>query len=347
MTIEIKHMGGKVLEVKEETRNGVQVAIIKGYLATWDIDRGGDRFVRGAFLKSLAKHREDNRQIRLKDQHYRLIGGFPIDLAFEDDTGLYVVGEINLEVQQGREVYLLAKQGVLSDLSIGYSVGDFTLDNNIRSIHEATIWEGSIVDEPMNPKAKITEVKAIVPYQDLPVADQDHPWDPEGADRRVRAMTESDGEPSSTYRKGFIYYDREEDDQFESYKLQIADVIDDKLTMVPRALIDAVTTFKKSVPESEHEGVTSHINMYYKKMDLPSPFDGAAKHYTKKDIEGMTVRQVEKALLSDDTFSKAAAKCLASSFKVLDVEPPGNDTQSLKALLSGIKSLQESMKDRE
>jgi len=166
--IEIKQLGGKVVEVKEEQRNGVPVGIIEGYISTWDLDRGDffgmrDQFVKGAFAKSLSEFRLSNRQVRFKDQHRRTVGGFPINTVKEDDTGLFGVGEINLEVQQGKEAYLLAKQGVLSDFSVGFSadVWEFDEDKDIRTIKEATLWEGSIVDEPMNPFANITAVKSF------------------------------------------------------------------------------------------------------------------------------------------------------------------------------------------
>jgi HK97 family phage prohead protease len=162
--MEQKFLGGSVLEVKTEERNGVQVGIVEGYIATWDIDRGDwmgikDQFVKGAFLESLMEHVMKKRQIRLKDHHGRTIGGFPMEFVKEDERGLFGVGEINLEVQQGREAYALAKQGVLVDFSIGFSVVDFEMDADLRSITKAIIWEGSIVDEPMNDKANITQVK--------------------------------------------------------------------------------------------------------------------------------------------------------------------------------------------
>jgi hypothetical protein len=167
--MEIKTLchGGIVTETKEVERNGVKVGIIEGYIATWDVDRGGwdgikDRFVRGAFTKSLDRHRKTGRQIRLKSQHGVTIGGFPIENVKEDDVGLFGIGEVNLEKQQGREDFSLAKQKVLVDFSIGWSLGDgSSVKDGVRSIPEAEIWEGSIVDEPMNPKANITAVKAI------------------------------------------------------------------------------------------------------------------------------------------------------------------------------------------
>ena len=161
---ETKILGGNIVETKQEDRDGVPVGIIKGYLSTWDVDRGGwggikDQFVPGAFLKSIAEHATSGRKIRLKDHHGRTVGGFPITEVKEDTIGLYVVGEVNLEVQQGKELHSLARQGVLVDFSIGFQAMEDSIENGLRTITEAKIWEGSVVDEPMNPKAVVTEVK--------------------------------------------------------------------------------------------------------------------------------------------------------------------------------------------
>lgn len=162
---EVKFVGGRVTEVKEETREGVRIGIVEGYIATWDIDEGDffgikDRFKRGAFVESILEHIQRNgRQVRLKDHHGRTVGGFPIGTVQEDERGLFGRGEINLEVQQGLEAYMLAKQGVLTDFSIGFSVIESEMDGDVRTITKALIWEGSIVDEPMNRAANITAVK--------------------------------------------------------------------------------------------------------------------------------------------------------------------------------------------
>ena len=155
---------GNITEVKIEDRNGVSVGIIEGYIATWDVDEGDffgikDRFVRGAFVESILEHVQRRRQVRLKDHHGRTVGGFPIEFVKEDDRGLFGVGEVNMEVQQGRELYSLAKQGVLADFSIGFSVRESEMDGDVRTITKAIIWEGSVVDEPMNRAANITQVK--------------------------------------------------------------------------------------------------------------------------------------------------------------------------------------------
>jgi hypothetical protein len=159
-------IGGRVTKTKEINKDGVNLGTIEGYIATWDLDRGDwsgvkDQFMPGAFLDSIARHKETNRPVRLKDMHGRTVGGFPIDTVREDSKGLFGVGEINLDVQQGAEMYSLAKQGVLTDFSIGWQDLDSTIEGKVRTIHKSEIWEGSIVDEPMNPHATVTAVKNI------------------------------------------------------------------------------------------------------------------------------------------------------------------------------------------
>lgn len=166
-SLEYKHAGGRVIECKEIDRNGVRVGQISGYIATWDVDRGRDRFHRGAFADSIKEHLDKSRQVRFKDHHRNTIGGFPIGTVVEDDVGLFGVGEVNLEVQQGAEAYALAKQGVLVDFSVGFAAVEAFDESGVRNITKAILIEGSIVDEPMNPNAKITSVKSNATANDV------------------------------------------------------------------------------------------------------------------------------------------------------------------------------------
>jgi HK97 family phage prohead protease len=101
-------------------------------------------------------------------QHYRLalIGGFPPEFLEENDKGLFVEGHINLEVQAGKELYSLAKQGVLKDMSIGFTTkkSDTDEETGIRTLKEIKLWEISLVDEPANTQAQIVDVKADKKY---------------------------------------------------------------------------------------------------------------------------------------------------------------------------------------
>lgn len=166
--METLYTGGRIIEVKQETANGVPVGIVEGHIAAFEPDQGGifgmpDRFHRGAFIKSIEAHkRRDNRQIRLRDHHGRTVGGFPIETVHEDEIGLFARGEVNLEVQQGRELHSLARQKVLTDFSIGFIATSDKIGPEFRDIFEAEIIEASVVDDPLNKGAQITEVKSLI-----------------------------------------------------------------------------------------------------------------------------------------------------------------------------------------
>lgn len=330
--METQYVGGRVLEVKQETRNGVPVGIVAGHIAAWEPDQGGrfgvpDRFHPGAFLKSIAEHvARDNRQVRLKDHHGRTIGGFPIETVHEDEIGLFGRGEINLEVQQGREAFALARQRVLTDFSIGFiSISD-TLGSDFRDIFEAQVVEGSTVDDPLNKGANITEVKAVVPFQDLPLASRDRAWDSDAAVARVKDFTDSEDEPSIAYRRGFLWHNRDVADAFEAFRLPVADVVDGTLAAVPDGIFAAAVEMKSDLggtdmPESVRTGVIRHIERYYAKMDLASPFDENDKSfYTAAEVETFTIRDVQRVLRAGGCSKKAAAR-LADQFGAEDAEP--------------------------
>ena len=175
--LDTKTLNGKVTDTKLIERDGVKIGIVEGYIATWDLDRGDwrykDQFVRGCFAESIQKFKNDKRMPRFKDHHCRTVGGWQYESLKEDERGLFGIAEINLDVQQGAEAYSLAKQGVLTDFSIGFGTEEFTIDESlrVRTITKAEFGEGSIVDEPMNPKANITAVKTAI--ADLPESIKD------------------------------------------------------------------------------------------------------------------------------------------------------------------------------
>ncbi|MEG7660781.1 hypothetical protein, partial [Listeria monocytogenes] len=75
-------------------------------------------------------------------------------------------------------------------------------------------------------QVEVIECNASIPTMSLPLAPIDTPWDEEEADRLIRQFTESGDEPSSTYRRYFLYFDRENVKDYSSYKLPFAAIID-------------------------------------------------------------------------------------------------------------------------
>ncbi len=167
--IETKSFTFTDIETKQTEINGIPIGVIKGMASTFgNIDLTGDRIDFGAFAKTIQAHKSrHDRPIRMFLGHDRFagpIGGFPIDKVREQRQGLKVEGHVNLEVQRGKEAFALAQQGVLTDLSIGFFAVETEVESRggkeVRVIKEIDLREISIVDEPANPKATITDIKA-------------------------------------------------------------------------------------------------------------------------------------------------------------------------------------------
>jgi HK97 family phage prohead protease len=324
MKKEYINLAFNMAEHKQEEINGIPIGIIKGYLATWDIDRGNDKFIRGAFMDSIREHLEKGRPIRLLAQHYSsdIIGGFPIEKVFEDEKGLFVEGHINLNVQKGAEFYALALQGILSDLSIGYSADDVLFEDGIRKITKATIWEGSIVSEPMNTEATISEVKVVNARSILAkdFAGNSVLWDAEEAEKRIRSWAGSENDPNEQYKSAFMYYDSEKEDSFDGYNLLVTDIIEGKAQIVPRAVFNARAILSGvkggiDISSTDKEHARTLVNTLYKEMGLDEPFvDGKAKPFCLTEIKSMRLSILANILRHKELSKDASVYAARSIF---------------------------------
>ena len=119
---------------------------------------------------------------------------------------------------------------------------------------------------------------AVTTFQDLPLADRDRQWDGAAAEKRVRRWAGAEDEPNDRYRDAHVWYDAEKKDNFTAYKLLIADVVDDKLVVVPRGVMAAGNVMQGArggidLPEADVPRVKSHLAKYYDKMDDTPPWD--------------------------------------------------------------------------
>jgi len=154
-----------ILETKNSVLDGKCIGTIKGYASTYgNVDRSNDVILEGAFDQSIQDYKNKNRPVKVYYQHntYDMpIGGIKPENIYSDKKGLFVTMDINKNVQRGNEVYELAKQGVLSDMSIGFNVDNYDYQKDgVRCLKNLTWWETSIVGEPANVDAKVTEVKS-------------------------------------------------------------------------------------------------------------------------------------------------------------------------------------------
>lgn len=147
------------LEIKEASDNGT----FKGYGSVFGVrDSDSDILVKGAFHKSLSAWSEKGKNPPMLWQHSQKdpIGYYSV--MREDDGGLYVEGNILLDVQKGKEAYALLKNGVVTGLSIGFMTKDSEYDSRTkaRMIKEVELFEVSLVTMPANDAARVSFVKA-------------------------------------------------------------------------------------------------------------------------------------------------------------------------------------------
>jgi hypothetical protein len=118
----------------------------------------------------------------------------------------------------------------------------------------------------------------VTRFQDLPLADRDREWDGNAADKRVREWAGAEDEPNAAYRDAHVWYDGDKPDNFTSYKLLIADVVDGRLKAVPRAVMAAGNIMQGArggidIPTDEIDRVKAHLARYYEKMGDNPPWD--------------------------------------------------------------------------
>jgi hypothetical protein len=119
---------------------------------------------------------------------------------------------------------------------------------------------------------------AVTAFQDLDLTDRDRSWDGDAAEKRVRKWAGADDEPNTKYRDAHVWYDADAKDNFGSYKLLIADVVDGSLVAVPRGVMAAAGVMQGArggvnIPDSDVDRVKSHLAKYYKKMGDTAPWE--------------------------------------------------------------------------
>lgn len=160
---------GPCVEIKAESLK--ETGEFSGYGSTFggEPDSYGDVIAPGAFSESLASHAAAGTVPKMYWQHDR---AKPIGRwleAKEDTKGLFLVGRLNLEVQQAREAYSHLKNGDIDGLSIGYRIKAYSVDSEsgVWTLEKLDLREVSIVSEGANERATISSVKAAKQLQQL------------------------------------------------------------------------------------------------------------------------------------------------------------------------------------
>lgn len=151
--------------------DGAAVGSFEGYGAIFNnVDRGGDLIEPGAFAKGLSQLDMLGLKTPMYYNHDRSAGAIGVwDHISEDKNGLAVKGRlIGLDTDQGRMNLARMKEGAVGGLSIGYSIpaggyrrGSGKNGEPARYLKQVSLREVSVVDDPMNPQAKINFVKSF------------------------------------------------------------------------------------------------------------------------------------------------------------------------------------------
>ena len=333
------------LEIKEVSADGTFV----GYGSLFNnIDLDRDIMAPGAFTKTLKK--KGPQKVKLLWQHdpAQPIGVW--EELTEDKRGLKVKGRllVGQGVPKADEAYALLKAGALDAMSVGFMIppGGWEYDDKkqVRIIKEADLWEISLVTFPANPKARVTRVKSSVPYQDLPMADRGRSWDGDAAEGRVRQWagggTSIEDMDWDRYRRAFLWYDGDNPQAVTSYKLGIADVIGGELTAVPRGIFAAAGALLGArggvdIPEEAKRRAVSHLERYYSKLDMESPFKAldmgdSVKHYGSALLASCDGPVSFKLALTELGFTKKQAEDVSAI-----ISPRAEDGES--ALVEALK----------
>lgn len=144
------------LEIKSLGDDGV----FEGYASVFAIkDFHNDVIPKGAFEKSLTAWHKMGQLPKLLWQHDHCapIGKWLV--IQEDDHGLFVRGQLLLDLQKGREAYTLLRAGCVDGLSIGFNVLRARKGQGVRLIQEIDLQEISLVTFAANERARVTAVK--------------------------------------------------------------------------------------------------------------------------------------------------------------------------------------------
>lgn len=128
----------------------------------------------------------------------------------------------------------------------------------------------------------------------LPVGDRGADWDGAAAAGRVREWAGVDGDSPDWDKFGqAFFWHAPQPSKLGDFKLPFADVVDGRLTAMPRGIFAAAGSVqgsrgqKPDIPAADLDSVKSKISAYYRKMKMKAPWDSSV---TASAAHGSTVR---------------------------------------------------------
>ncbi|MDG5498963.1 HK97 family phage prohead protease [Marinobacter sp. BGYM27] len=131
-----------------------------GYASVFGgVDSYGDTIMPGAYKGTIG---ERARPIAMRWNHFGPIIGKWTKFE-EDETGLFVEGELTLGHSVAEDAYALLKHGAVTGLSIGYrAIKEIENETGGYDLQEIDLVEISIVESPADLAAQVGNVKAAI-----------------------------------------------------------------------------------------------------------------------------------------------------------------------------------------
>lgn len=151
----------KLLDVKSaEFKFDGNTGEFEGYASVFDgVDSYGDTMHKGAFKMTLEGR---DRPVRMRWNHFGPVIGRYAEIT-EDEKGLYVRGQLTPGHSVAEDVKASLMHGAIDGLSIGFMLDDYEdKPGGGRNIKSVKLIEISVVEEPADLAAKITNVKSAI-----------------------------------------------------------------------------------------------------------------------------------------------------------------------------------------
>lgn len=277
------------------------------------LDKGNDISLPGSFSKTIVErglkvlvldqHRTDSTlNIVGKPLSLREIGRAELPLSIqkaypEATGGVLATTQFFMDTPEGAGVFARIKAGGLREWSYGYDV--------IQQEYKTVDWRGEPVQARMLQQVRLYEyspvlwgmaesatlsAKSATGATGLPLADRGRAWDSTAAEGRVRTWADATEAPNSKYRSAFFWYDNSAPDNFTSYKLQFADVVDGELTAIPRGIFAVAAVLQGSrggvdIPAADQAAIKRRVAAYYARMRSEFDDENIAPPWEKADDE--------------------------------------------------------------
>ena len=167
------------IDIKAGPQDGLDEGQFVAYASVFgNVDSYGDIVTKGAFAKDLKRWQESGNPIPLLFAHNMADPDFNIGhviKAEEDNVGLKVTAQLDLENPKARQVYRMLKGRRINQMSFAYDVVDGSTENvdgeDVYEIRDMKLYEVSVVTVGANQETEILSVKQLPTVADRLLAE--------------------------------------------------------------------------------------------------------------------------------------------------------------------------------